>query len=104
MREKFIAVILCATLAGCATFHSERGHVSGAPKVYIVFFPVQSLPWAPRLLAYVSPLWHGVELCRAATLGRPTAWGVPVHIGALVAWAVGGYLFARWRYAKKLAD
>ena len=69
-----------------------------------VFFPVQSLPWAPRLLAYVSPLWHGVELCRAATLGRPTAWGVPVHIGALVAWATGGYLFARWRYEKKLAD
>jgi hypothetical protein len=27
-----------------------------------------------------------------------------VHIGALVAWATGGYLFARWRYEKKLAD
>ena len=48
MREKFIAVILCATLAGCATFHSERGHVSGAPKVYIVFFPVRSAALTPE--------------------------------------------------------
>ena len=25
-------------------------------------------------LAYASPLWHGVELCRAATLGVPPPW------------------------------
>jgi len=69
-----------------------------------VFFPVQAMPAAARALAYVSPLWHGVELCRAATLGRPTAWGVPVHAGILAAWAVGGYVFARWRFQRKLAD
>jgi lipooligosaccharide transport system permease protein len=69
-----------------------------------VFFPVHGLPLAARLLAYVSPLWHGVELCRAATLGRPTAWGVPVHVGVLVAWAAAGYLYALWRYRRKLAD
>ena len=34
-----------------------------------VFFPVESLPLVLRWLAYASPLWHGVELCRAATLG-----------------------------------
>jgi lipooligosaccharide transport system permease protein len=69
-----------------------------------VFFPVQSMPPAARALAYVSPLWHGVELCRAATLGVPTAWGVPVHVGVLAVWAVGGYYVARWRFQKKLAD
>ena len=36
-----------------------------------VFFPVEAMPTVARWLAYVSPLWHGVELCRAATLGWP---------------------------------
>jgi lipooligosaccharide transport system permease protein len=69
-----------------------------------VFFPVASLPAPARALAYVSPLWHGVELCRAATLGQPTAWGVPAHVSMLVAWSVAGYLFARHRFRKKLTD
>jgi lipooligosaccharide transport system permease protein len=69
-----------------------------------VFFPVDGMPWVARFLAYVSPLWHGVELCRAAVLGAPTAWGVPAHLGALALWTTGGYLFARHRFAKKLAD
>jgi lipooligosaccharide transport system permease protein len=69
-----------------------------------VFFPVQGLPPPARLLAYVSPLWHGVELCRAATLGTAPPWGVPAHLGVLLVWAVGGYLFARWRFQKRLAD
>ncbi|MFC7641391.1 ABC transporter permease [Streptosporangium lutulentum] len=34
-----------------------------------VFFPVDQLPQLVRPLAYLSPLWHGVELSRAATLG-----------------------------------
>ena len=42
-----------------------------------VFFPVDQLPIVARWLAYVSPLWHGVELCRSATLGLPTA--VPAY-------------------------
>jgi lipooligosaccharide transport system permease protein len=69
-----------------------------------VFFPVQGLPPLARLPAYASPLWHGVELCRAASLGTATAWGLPAHLGVLVAWSVAGYLFARWRFGKRLAD
>jgi lipooligosaccharide transport system permease protein len=69
-----------------------------------VFFPVASMPLAARWVAYVSPLWHGVELCRYATLGRPSALPVVVHIGYLAIWAVGGYLLARWRFAVKLAS
>ena len=40
-----------------------------------VFFPVDQLPARVRPLAYASPLWHGVELCRAATLGVRSARG-----------------------------
>ena len=54
-----------------------------------VFFPVEQLPAPARWLAYVSPLWHGVELCRAATLGTATALvALPAHVA--VPAAVGG--------------
>jgi lipooligosaccharide transport system permease protein len=69
-----------------------------------VFFPVGSLPLVPRMLAYVSPLWHGVELCRAATLGHGSPWALAGHVGYLGLWVVGGYLLARARFARKLTD
>ncbi|GAA2578598.1 ABC transporter permease [Dactylosporangium fulvum] len=69
-----------------------------------VFFPVEDLPAAARVLAYGSPLWHGVELCRAATLGGPTAWGVPAHIGVLLLWCATGYLLAVRYFTRKLED
>ncbi|MGC9669312.1 ABC transporter permease [Planosporangium sp. 12N6] len=69
-----------------------------------VFFPVDSLPLWARVLAYVSPLWHGVELTRAATLGTATAWGAWAHVGYLVAWGVAGYLLATYRFRRRLAE
>jgi lipooligosaccharide transport system permease protein len=69
-----------------------------------VYFPVDGLPWAARALAYASPLWHGVELCRAATLGTPTAWGVPVHVSILLAWIAVGYPLSVRSYTRKLED
>lgn len=69
-----------------------------------VFFPVDSLPLVARALAYASPLWHGVELCRAATLGAETAWGSGAHTGYLVGWAGVGLWLARWRFTKRLID
>jgi lipooligosaccharide transport system permease protein len=69
-----------------------------------VFFPVDSLPLLPRWLAYASPLWHGVELARASTLGVDTAWGWGTHAGYLVAWCVVGYWLALFRFNRKLSD
>jgi lipooligosaccharide transport system permease protein len=69
-----------------------------------VFFPVEAMPTVARWLAYLSPLWHAVELCRAATLNWPLTVPVPVHVGYLGLWVVVGYLLARARYAKKLMD
>jgi lipooligosaccharide transport system permease protein len=34
------------------------------------FFPVEQLPAVVRPLAWISPLWHGTELARAAALDR----------------------------------
>lgn len=69
-----------------------------------VFFPVESLPLIPRWLAHASPLWHAVELCRAATLGDATAWGWPVHVGYLALWCALGLWLAQARFVKRLTD
>ncbi|MGN9911065.1 ABC transporter permease [Phytohabitans sp. LJ34] len=67
-----------------------------------VFFPVESLPVGLRWLAYASPLWHGVDLSRAATLGGPAEWSVTGHVLYLALWAGGGYAIARVRFKKRL--
>jgi len=33
------------------------------------FFPIESLPAVIQPIAWLSPLWHGVELCRELMLG-----------------------------------
>jgi lipooligosaccharide transport system permease protein len=67
-----------------------------------VFFPVESMPVGFRWLAYVSPLWHGVDLSRAATLGVPPEWSLPGHVLYLLAWAAGGWWLAYARFRKRL--
>jgi lipooligosaccharide transport system permease protein len=69
-----------------------------------VFFPVEALPLVVRWIAYASPLWHGVQLCRAATLGWPTALPISAHALYLGLWAVGGFLLAQARFTKRLSD
>jgi lipooligosaccharide transport system permease protein len=69
-----------------------------------VFFPVGSLPLLPRALAYASPLWHGVELCRAATLGVGQPVALAGHVAYLVLWGSIGYLLARARFTRRLTD
>lgn len=59
-----------------------------------VFFPVEQLPGGLRQLAYVTPLWHGVDLCRAVTLGVPPQWSVSGHVLYLAAWSAAGWLLA----------
>jgi lipooligosaccharide transport system permease protein len=69
-----------------------------------VFFPVDTMPLIARWIAYLSPLWHGVELCRYATMGLPSALPVSAHVVYLALWGIVGYGLARWRFAKRLAD
>ncbi len=70
-----------------------------------VFFPVASLPVGVRWLAYVSPLWHGVQLCRAATLPQfGLSWlALAGHLLYLAAWAGGGFWLAVRAYHRRLA-
>jgi lipooligosaccharide transport system permease protein len=70
------------------------------------FFPIASLPDAIQPIAWLSPLFHGVELTRGATLG--TILDDPLralaHLAILVGLvAVGGNLFVRNIRAKLAA-
>ncbi|WP_329103153.1 ABC transporter permease [Micromonospora sp. NBC_01699] len=67
-----------------------------------VFFPVESLPVGLRWAAYVSPLWHGVDLCRAATLGIAPQWSITGHLLYLAAWVIGGWLLAVVAFRRRL--
>ncbi|BCJ78135.1 transport permease protein [Catellatospora sp. IY07-71] len=69
-----------------------------------VFFPVSQLPALLRPLAYASPLWHAVELCRSATLGVAPPWPVAAHLAYLLLWAVLGYLLAVRAFRRRLSD
>jgi lipooligosaccharide transport system permease protein len=67
-----------------------------------VFFPVEALPAVLRWLAYALPLWHGVDLSRAATLGTAPTWSVPGHLLYLAAWAAAGWWLAHRRFRRRL--
>jgi lipooligosaccharide transport system permease protein len=67
------------------------------------FFPIEQLPALVRPLAYVTPLWHGVALCRDASLGSLGAASAALHAAYLAAWVVAGYVIAARAYAQRLA-
>ena len=67
------------------------------------FFPITQLPAWVRPVAWITPLWHGTELARAAELGG-LRWGSAlVHIGFLLALLVAGTWLACWRFRIRLA-
>ncbi|MFC4587662.1 ABC transporter permease [Sphaerisporangium corydalis] len=69
-----------------------------------VFFPVDRLPALIRPLAWLSPLWHGAELNRAATLGTAPPWPVAAHAGYLLVFAGAGIAWAFHAFRKRLQD
>lgn len=67
------------------------------------FFPVSQLPAAVRPLAYATPLWHGVALCRALSLGTASLAASVGHVAYLAAFTVVGTAAARLTFTRKLA-
>ncbi|HYX11811.1 MAG TPA: ABC transporter permease [Candidatus Acidoferrum sp.] len=60
------------------------------------FFPISNLPAAIQPIAWLSPLWHGVELSRAlalGTIGQAPALAL-AHVVVLAAVVIAGTLWA----------
>lgn len=68
------------------------------------FFPVDQLPVGVQWLAYLTPIWHGVELTRMCTTGD-VAWLAAVgHVAYLLALVAAGWWLALRAFHTKLRD
>jgi lipooligosaccharide transport system permease protein len=67
-----------------------------------VFFPISQLPVGLRVAAYLTPLWHGVDLCRQLTLGQVSVGACAVHLVYLTAVAAIGFILASRVYHARL--
>jgi lipooligosaccharide transport system permease protein len=67
-----------------------------------VFFPIGQLPPVFEQVAYLTPLWHGVDLCRSLALGTATPGPTLLHVGYLGAWLVAGAAAAAVTYRRRL--
>lgn len=66
------------------------------------FYPIGELPEWLQWVAKVTPLWHGVELCRDAVNHRLELASTLGHVAYLLAFVAGGWLFARRTFARRL--
>lgn len=82
-----------AVMSWVATQTDDRGQLSLIERFVVVpltlfsgtYFPLETLPWCLQWIGWISPLWHAVELGRAALYGAPLSPLMAlVHIGFLV--------------------
>ncbi len=67
------------------------------------FFPISQLPAALRPVAWLTPLWHGVSLCRSLALGRVGAAAAAGHLVVLVTMTAAGALASGATFRRRLA-
>ena len=66
------------------------------------FFPASRLPLPLEWVAYATPLWHGVELCRMFTLGHVRVLAALGHAAYLLLFVLIGLIWAQRTYAERL--
>ncbi|MFD0658028.1 ABC transporter permease [Thermocatellispora tengchongensis] len=67
------------------------------------FFPIDQLPSWAATAARFNPLWHTVELIRAAVFARLTP-GDLAHVGVLALFAAAMWSLAVWKLRARLID
>ena len=67
-----------------------------------VFFPITQLPVGLRVLAWITPLYNGVALCRPLAVGTVTAAGLVAHLAYLVGVSAAGVAVARVTFRRRL--
>ena len=66
------------------------------------FFPITRLPVALQVVAYATPLWHGVNLCRQLTLGSIHPASALGSLVFLLVWVAVALVLAQVSYRRRL--
>lgn len=98
------------TMAYSATKERDTGFV-GYHRFLIVpvflfggaFYPISELPAALRPFAQLTPLWHGVELARAACLHEWRTGRAVGHAAYLLTWVAAGFLLSLRTFTRRLS-
>ena len=69
-----------------------------------VFFPVEQLPPVLLPVAWLTPLWHGVELCRDAATGTAPGWEGAGHLAVLLLYIGVGWVLAHRQFTRRLVS
>jgi lipooligosaccharide transport system permease protein len=67
-----------------------------------VFFPISQLPAVIQPIAWLTPLWHGVELCRGLALGLTSTPAMIGHFAYLLVLVAAGTGLALHQYRRRL--
>jgi lipooligosaccharide transport system permease protein len=67
-----------------------------------VFFPVEGLPSSVRWIAWLSPLYHGVQIVRGLTVGVVGPPRYLVHVAYLSLLLAAGFVAACVTFRRKL--
>lgn len=67
------------------------------------FFPVSQLPEWLQPFCWLSPLWHGVQLCRGATTGHIDGLEAVANVAILIAVVLAGAAWGTRTFTKKLS-
>lgn len=68
-----------------------------------IFFPITLLPGWLQPVAWATPLYHGVALCRSLVLGGAPLGASVVHAAYLLALISAGYALATVTYRRRLS-
>jgi lipooligosaccharide transport system permease protein len=66
------------------------------------FFPISQLPVVLQPIAWITPLWHGVSLCRDLALSRGSVPVMVGHAAYLAAVTAVGLALAHRAYRRRL--
>ncbi len=66
------------------------------------FFPLEQMPVWLQPVAWVTPLWHGVVLTRAAAVGAWPGWVGLLHLAVVLAFIGIGWVLAHRAFRRRL--
>ena len=66
------------------------------------FFPIEQLPDLLQVVARLTPLWHGVDLCRSLALGTAEPVQTAIHVTYLATMTAAGVAAALVTFRRRL--